>query len=564
MIKHFSLKLEQETIKNNWQEETTQQEEQKDLTLSFIAISNHPIKRKFYDEEFYVTIDTKSFSFDAKTFFTDHEISFRSAIGKIISSKFEDGNIKVKVQFFKDIEDSYTAFKKFKNGMIDSVSIGIGDCEVEESGELDGLKHYTYKNGDIIELSAVWQGADPRAKIAEFKKTRGENMAEKKEFLQEEKPQTQGESMLSSEEIQEIKNLAEKTNKIQEGLDAIAQNIKPKDFAMSLLDKQEINIKRKENIMNNDLDFSLSNLVKNAFGSNEGKINFMQGNNGYIIPNDFYKRFEKNTTEHNTSIIHNNLRTDKFIEQVFIESNLLSKCDILSGLNGTLRIPKDASEINAYWVKEGGVTPESNIRTQEIALTPYTIKSKVKITRQMLGMSAISLESFIINSLKNSIKLRLEADLLYGEGIDNSPIKGIMSLDGVNVINGYFTQPDYKKTLEFSGKISEQNLNISDCFFVANSKAMTQLQTTPLDKQSTNIYLLNQSRDYLCGYNFIMNNHLKDNHMIFGDFKNVLIGTWSSLQVIATRDDEGDVTLTGFYDVGMAVKRENAFVIAKS
>ena len=92
---------------------------------------------------------------------------------------------------------------------------------------------------------------------------------------------------------------------------------------------------------------------------------------------------------------------------------------------------------------------------------------------------------------------------------------------------------------------------------------MIHLQSTHYDESSEK-YLLNEKATYVAGYQYFMNNLIKDNHAIFGDYSNVLVGTWGGLQVQALKDDEGDLIFTGFYDVGMELKRANAFVIAKS
>ena len=181
----------------------------------------------------------------------------------------------------------------------------------------------------------------------------------------------------------------------------------------------------------------------------------------------------------------------------------------------------------------------------------------------MLGMTPFALESYILREIKRAIMLRLEEDLLYGQKDGDCPIKGIFNTDGVQSITGYFTNTDYKKTLEFGGKLTGANLSIANTHFLANAKAMIHLQSTQYNEKSDK-YLLNENASYLIGYPFVMNNLIKDNNAVFGDFRNVLIGSWGGLQVQALKDDEGDLIFTGFYDVAMELKRANAFVVAKS
>lgn len=557
-------------------------------TISFVALSANPtIKRKGFFGDFYVSIDTDKVQFSAKTFYLDHNVSFESAIGNIAEFKRdESGNLKVKVQFYPDIEQSLNAFKKYQKGLSNSVSVGFGDCEILEKDKIDNLPHYHITKGEIVELSAVWQGADPNAVISSFCKDR-ENTNHTTNFQKEiEMPQTpnptQGDSMENTntqadlaefqalkarkDEEAQIIELGKIANAQDKALEALAQGTSYKDFSFSLLQDKSFSPASRPKEPKQDIDFSLANYALSvAKGERVGDINFKVGTNGYEIPNDYYTRFSAEQTKSidttSAGFIPEYYRSDKFIEQVFVESNILGLCDKLTGLTGTLRIPRDNSTIKAYWVKEGEKTTPSKLGADSITLSPNTIKAKVLITRQMLGMTPFALESYIVREIKRAIRLRLEEDLLYGEKNDDCPITGIFNAVGVQSITDYFKDTNYKKTLEFESKISDINLSTANTHFLANSKAKYLLKSTHYDADNEK-YLLNG--DDLAGYRFVMNNLVQDNHALFGDFSNVLIGTWGGLQVQALKDDEGDLIFTGFYDVGMELKRANAFVVAKS
>ncbi|WP_394908923.1 phage major capsid protein [uncultured Helicobacter sp.] len=563
-------------------------------TISFVALSANPtIKRKGFFGDFYVSIDTDNVRFNAKTFYLDHNVSFESAIGNIAEFKRdESGNLKVKVQFYPDIEQSLNAFKKYQKGLSNSVSVGFGDCEIVEKDKIDNLPHYHITQGEIVELSAVWQGADPNAVISSFCKQRDTQNFHKEIEMPNQtthQTQTQGDSMndtnttnteLQTElaELQALKarkdeeaqiiELGKIANAQDEALEALQKGTSYKDFSFSLLQNKSFSPSYTPKEPKENIDFSLANYALSvAKGERVGDINFKVGTNGYEIPNDYYTRFADDQTKSidatSAGFIPEYYRSDKFIEQVFVESNILGLCDKLTGLVGTLRIPRDNSTIKAYWVKEGEKTTPSKLGADSITLSPNTIKAKVLITRQMLGMTPFALESYIIREIKRAIRLRLEEDLLYGEKNDDCPITGIFNAVGVQSIENYFTDTNYKKTLEFGGKLTDSNLSTANTHFLANSKAMIHLQSTHYDTDSDK-YLLNERANYLAGYRFVMNNLVQDNHALFGDFNNVLIGTWGGLQVQALKDDEGDLIFTGFYDVGMELKRANAFVVAKS
>lgn len=559
MNKSFSLDLQDKAIDDI------------NFCISFLALSKNPlIKRKGFFDDFYVSIDTQNISFNANTFYLDHEVSFKNAIGSIRECKQDETGIKVVVQFYKDIEESNNAFLKYKNGLSNSVSVGFGDCVIEEKEKIDGLPHYHIKSGEIVELSAVWKGADPNAVISAYKLSKDKELNK-----------TIGDKMIKennyNDDLAQIIELGKIANASEKALEAIEHKVSFKDFSLSLIKDKNINQSMVKKDVNREFNFSLANYALGiATGKEVGEVELKSGTNGLIISNDYLKRFEdsvsevapkttKSSDDGSGGFIPEYYRGDRFIEQVFAESNLLSLCDVLSGLKGTLKIPRDTSNIKAYWVKEGDKTTTSNISADSINLAPHTIKAKVPITRQMLyNMSPLTLESFIITSMRRAIKLRLEEDLLYGDGSEETPITGIFNISGVQSIENYFAETNYKKTLEFGGKLSGANLSLSNTHFATNSKGMIHLQSTHYDDKNNDKYLLNERATYLAGYKYFMNNLIKDNNAIFGDFKNIIIGTWNNLQIQALKDDEGDLVFTGFYDIGMAVKRVNAFVIAKS
>ncbi|WP_086296956.1 hypothetical protein [Campylobacter porcelli] len=162
-----------------------------DKTITFIALSKDNLHKRvdLWGEEYYLSVDTAKVNFEATTLFKDHKVSFDNAIGKIIETKFENGNFKVKVKFDDNIKESREAYAKYKFGLSDSVSVGFGDYEIKELDKIDGIKHFEIVKGSIIELSAVWQGADPNAKTtAKFNRQKEINKMSDEVVMQNAEP----------------------------------------------------------------------------------------------------------------------------------------------------------------------------------------------------------------------------------------------------------------------------------------------------------------------------------------------------------------------------------------
>ena len=89
-----------------------------------------------------------------KTMFKDHHRSVDSAVGKVGNIRVENGTLKGDVTFGSG-DSEQSVFRKYKEGVIDSVSIGyqIIDYKVESrEGSMDLV---TVTDYDVFEVSAV-------------------------------------------------------------------------------------------------------------------------------------------------------------------------------------------------------------------------------------------------------------------------------------------------------------------------------------------------------------------------------------------------------------------------
>ncbi|WP_120952202.1 phage major capsid protein [Helicobacter sp. L8] len=547
-------------------------------TISFLAMSKNPrIKQSCFDWEnlkirhYYLDVLTDGLTFNATHLYKNHQLSFENAIGVIQEHKLDDQGHKVKVRFFEDVPESLEAFKRFKNGLCESVSVGIINQKIENTKEThEGLPLKKMTSGEVVELSAVWRGADKKAKLTQFaQQFKGENpMSELSapsvglEDLQAQLVQFQEKEANNAQILQ----LGSAMGKEKEALEAIREGKSYQDFSFSLISSQHLAQKSPERQEFSPV-FSLANYALNvASGSATRPVELSMGVNGLEIDDNYMARFDAMTSidPKNAGFVPNVYRADKFIQQVFQESNILSLCDKMTGLSGVVEIPAETGKLEAYWVAEGGTTTTSKLGASKITLTPKTIKCKVQVTRQMFNMTPIALETHIIQRIKEEIKGRLETDLLYGKGDARCPFRGCFATTGVNVIPEYLTSPNFEKTISFGSKLTAQNLNTDKVVFVANALSKAKLQTSRYDTTGrSDRYLLNEAGDLLCGYKFLLNNRLRDYQGVFGDFSNIILGTWGNLQVQALKNDEGDVVFTGFYDVAIGFKDPKRLVITK-
>jgi len=149
-----------------------------------------------------------------RTFFKNHNPSVDSAIGRVENIRIENNELKADVVFGDD-EESLRTFNKYRDGILNDVSIGyeIESYEVDESGDIPVITVTKFR---IFELSAVGIGFDKGAgirsqdeKVVEIKLNKERNMEEtiQEQTQTREAEQTQTENQTRTAEPQV--NLAE-------------------------------------------------------------------------------------------------------------------------------------------------------------------------------------------------------------------------------------------------------------------------------------------------------------------------------------------------------------------
>lgn len=537
-------------------------------TISFLALSHNNLHKRssFFGDEYYLSVDLSGVKFEATTLYLDHDVSFENAIGKIIDTKLDDKGFKVIVQFNDEVSQSREAYAKFKAGFSDSVSVGFKSYELKECEPIGGIEHFEIINGVINELSAVWQGADPNAKVANFAKEQEKPKAQEQEIQKEnEKTEFKAEK---KDETKEIIELAEILGKQAEALDAIKNKMSFSEFSSKIKEQQQKNNDIKEfNIMKreNTQEFSLANIIKSAGNINadlgfEVENFFNKSNGRFILPSDFGVRFSDaiTTTAKAAGAISTDFRDDLLIEEVKTESPLLSECTWLDGLSQRVEIPRNNSNITADFVEEGKGKDSQNLAFDKIILEPHTLLATIRITRTMMNMSAFGLESFAYKAMKFAIRKKLEEAILYGKGV----IKGIFEISGMPSITGYMTTPTLEKTLSFGDTLENNNGNIANAKFALKNSDVSKLKATA--RGVSNEKMLIEELGNLQGYPYFTTQLIKGGDVVFGDFKDIFIGSFKGIELLTHNEHGGDVTLELYLDVDAKLAREKSFVISKT
>lgn len=135
-----------------------------DATFILISKDNATQRYDWWEDEIYIEeLDVKGASYDElHTFFKDHRPSVDNAIGRIANKRVLDEELLADVVFSSD-EASQTIKQKYDENILSDVSIGYYINDFVETKKKDEPNHILVTDFTIVELSAVWKGADAGA-----------------------------------------------------------------------------------------------------------------------------------------------------------------------------------------------------------------------------------------------------------------------------------------------------------------------------------------------------------------------------------------------------------------
>jgi len=243
---------------------------------------------------------------------------------------------------------------------------------------------------------------------------------------------------------------------------------------------------------------------------------------------------------------------------------------VLSGLTGNIKIPRQTGASTFYWVGRNGAVAASTPNTDQIPMSPHTGGAGVDIGRDLLKQSSIDIDSFVMLDIATVCALGIDAAGLIGTGADDQPT-GIAHTDGVNPIT-FGGEPTWAKLVEMESAISAANADVSTMAYLFNALTRGALKTIP-KVAGYPVFLWENGAEPVNGYRALITNQLPSDlghdtdrsAGVFGDFSQLIIGMWGTMDILVdpnTLSRSGCVRVTALQDVDIAVRHPEAFSYA--
>jgi len=309
---------------------------------------------------------------------------------------------------------------------------------------------------------------------------------------------------------------------------------------------------------------------------------------GFFIPLDVLETplvtrdLVKGTAGAGGELVATELLVSEFIE--LLRNRMMVRklgARILSGLVGDIAIPKMTGGATAYWVSEGMAPTESQQAFAQVGMTPKTVGAITDISRKLLLQASLSVEALVRDDLATVVALAIDYAAINGSGANGEPT-GILNTPGVGLVelgeNG--GPPTYAKIVELWSKVATQNADVGALAFLTNAKVIATLASTP-KVSGYPAYIIEDlpgpdGMTKCLALPCAVSNQVPSNltkgtgtnlsAMIFGNWKDLIIGEWGALDVMVdpyTQGASGTVRVRVLQDVDIAIRHPQSFAVIK-
>lgn len=318
-----------------------------------------------------------------------------------------------------------------------------------------------------------------------------------------------------------------------------------------------------------------------------------QSAGGFFVPIDALQSrasYATNSPSTGGAIVASNLLAGSFIEALRNKCQVLNLgATMLSGLIGSVDVPRRSSVTSATWVAEAGSLSESEGTFDKISLTPKTIGAISQWSRNMLLQSSPDIEMLTRNDLASVLGIGIDQAALTGLGSANQPL-GIVNTTGIGSVVGGTNgaQLTFDHLIDLATAVAAANADGESQAFMFNVKTLGWL--TKL-KSTTGQYLWNRGEagpNYapaggsgdnmnILGNRLAITNQLPStltkgtaagicSSIVFGNWSDLVIGEWGILEILPNPYDstayaKGNVLIRAMQTMDVGVRHPGSFAV---
>lgn len=179
------------------------------------------------------------------------------------------------------------------------------------------------------------------------------------------------------------------------------------------------------------------------------------------------------------------------------------------------------------------ITPQKQKFAGKI-LSPKRVAGAVDISNRLLMQSSVDVEAWIMNELRNALGIAIQTAAINGTGTGSNPT-GLLQMTNINTAaDAAAVVATWEKLIELQGLIEEDNAGASSLGYLIHPKVKAALKAIKKDSGSGLFLYDNGTIDGVKTVSSSLVPLLTDVYpIIFGDWKELFMGQWGSLNIQA-------------------------------
>lgn len=286
---------------------------------------------------------------------------------------------------------------------------------------------------------------------------------------------------------------------------------------------------------------------------------------GVLVPQSLFNETRAaQTTTTAAGIVPEDFKADQFVG--LLRNSMVVRslgARVLPNLRGDTVIPRQATTSTAQWLAEGDALTDSGMTFDNLTLKPKHVGAITELSRALLQQSNPSIESLVRDDFINVVSLAVDKALIHGDGV-KQPEGLLTAATGT----GTLATLNWATVLTVLQGLALKNINPNA--WLTHPKVATILRKT-LREAGLEGYLMENGK--LADIPVAVTNQLAEKagspakgRIICGDFSEMFIGTWGSVDVLTNQFAEGPysrgaVQVRILTTMDMVPRREDAFVI---
>ena len=213
---------------------------------------------------------------------------------------------------------------------------------------------------------------------------------------------------------------------------------------------------------------------------------------------------------------------------------------------------------SAAWADETGVATESKNTFSHVTLQPKRISAQLSYSKQFLAQDTIGAEAAIRRDIYNALVAQIQSTMLSADASGANKPAGIFNGVTAKNISSYAELCDVEAAVDDSNVKGERK-------YLMSNKAKAILRCMPKSSLTTELVLDGNDID---GTPVIANSDVPTTQYAYGDFSNIVMGTWGNVDLIVdpytlAAENSVRIVVNAFVDWKKVRKDENVIVYGK-